>query len=368
VRIAVVAPLTAPLLTADVHGSHAVVVDVARGLAERGHAVLVVCAEGSNVPDLPLATVPSTPGRRSRLLPGIAPRVLEKPMRDTYERAFSMVRAHQPDAVTQHAFDADAIQLAEGLPVIHTLHRPPHVDPVIEALRRSASPTFAVSETSGHDWVRADVGPIGILPNGVPDLVRWPRGVGQRHAIEPDAVLIAGRIAPEKGTAESIRAALAAGLRPLVVGAVQDEDYFRSEVAPLLPADEVVRPVTRPALAAMMGRVAATVVATGTDDPFSLLAAEAQTAGCPVVAYRRGALPEIVEDGVTGILVEPGAEAALAAALRVVGRLDRRRIRSLALERFPLDGMVDAYEAELGRVAEAARTGAASPIPLRQAG
>src|SRR5512142_834491 len=107
-RIAVLAPLTAPLLTADVHGSHSVVVDVARGLAERGHAVLLVCAEGSNIPDLPIATVPSPGRRRSRLLPGTTPRVLEAPMRDTVERAVALVRAHQPDAVTQHAFDADA--------------------------------------------------------------------------------------------------------------------------------------------------------------------------------------------------------------------------------------------------------------------
>ena len=367
-RIAIIAPLAAPLLTADVHGSHAVVVDVARGLAERGHAVVLVCAEGSNIPDLPLATVPSMVPRRSRVLPGTTPRVLEAPMRDTVERAVSIARAHRPEAISQHAFDADAILLTEDLPVIHTLHRPPHIGPVVEALRRSVAPVFAVSETSGHDWIRAEVGPIGILQHGVPDLVRWPRGVGQRHPTEPDAVLIAGRVSPEKGTADGIRAARAAGLRPLIVGAVEDEVYFRSEVAPLLRAGEVIRPVTRPALAAMMGRVAATLMPLGWDAPFGLLAAEAQMAGCPVVGYRRGGLAETVEDGVTGILVEPGADASLADALKAARRLDRRRIRALALERFPLDGMVDGYETELGRVAEAARTGGARPVPLRQAG
>ncbi len=366
-RIAVLAPLTAPLLAADVHASHAVVVDVARGLAERGHAVVLVCADGSNIPDLPLATVPA-PGRRSRVLRGRHPRVLEAPMRETVERAVAMVVGHQPDAVTQHAFDPDAVELTEGLPVIHTVHAPPNVGPVVEALRTSDAPVFAVTETSGHDWVGADIGPIGILPNGVPDLVRWPSGAGPRHPTEPDMVLIAGRIAPEKGTATGIRAARAAGFRPLLAGAIDDEAYFRSEVAPLLGADDAVRAVTRPALAAIMGRVAATLMAVQAEPPSALLAAEAQAAGCPVVAYRRGALPEIVEEGVTGILVEPGDEAGLAAGLHAAERLDRRRIRSLALERFPIDAMIDGYEAELSRIAEAARTGAGRPAPLRQVG
>jgi glycosyltransferase involved in cell wall biosynthesis len=367
-RIAIVAPLDRPLLTTEVSGEQAVVTDVARGLAERGHAVAVVCAAGSNIPDLPLAPVPSPPGWRSRMLPGSAPRLLQAPMRDSYERAFALARAHEPDAVSQHAFDADAVQLAEDLPAIHTLHRPPTVDPVVEALRRASGTLFAVSETSGRDWVGADVGPIGILPNGVPDLVRWPRGAGPRHATEPGSVLVPGRVSPPRGTATAIRAARSADLDPLVIGRIDDEAYHRAEVAPLLRADDAVRSVTRPALAAIMGRVLAVLVTVEFDEPFSMVAAEAQMAGCPVVGYRRGALPEIVEDGVTGILVDPGDEAGLIAALRAVARLDRRRIRALAMERFPADGMVDAYEAELRRVGEAARAGKTPPMPLRQAG
>jgi glycosyltransferase involved in cell wall biosynthesis len=367
-RIAIVAPLDRPLLTTEPNGEQVVVVDVARGLAERGHAVAVVCAEGSNIPDLPLAPVPSPPGWRSRMLPGSAPRLLQAPMRDAYERAYALVRGHRPDAVSQHAFDPDAVQLADDLPAIHTLHRPPTVGPVVEALRRAPGTLFAVSETSGRDWVGADVGPIGILPTGVPDLVRWPRGAGPRHPTEPESVLVAGRISPLRGTAAAIRAARSAGLRPLVVGRVDDDAYYRAEVAALLRADEVVRPVTRPALAAILGRVMAALIPLEFDEPFSVLAAEAQMAGCPVVGYRRGALPEIVEDGVTGILVDPGDEAGLAAALRRVAGLDRRRIRALAMERFPVDGMIDAYEVELQRVSAAIRAGEAPPVPLRQAG
>ncbi len=366
-RIAIVAPLTAPLVTAEVHGDHTVVVDVARGLAERGHAVVVVCAEGSNIPELPLATVATTERGRARRLPGTGPRVLEAPMREAYERAFARVRAHEPDAVSQHAFSVDAVELSQGLPTIQTLHRPPSIAPVVEALRRTEARLFAVSETSGRQWVQAEVGEIGILPQGVPDLVRWPAGSGPRRATEPDVVLIAGRIAPEKGTAVAVRAARAGGYRPLVVGRVEDEAYFRAEVAPLLDDGEAVRAVTRPALAATMGRVAATLMPVAGEEPFGLVAAEAQMAGCPVVGYRAGALPEIVDDGVGGYLVEPGAEQDLPDAIRATRSLDRRRIRALALERFPLDTMVDAYEVELRRVAEAAQS-AATHTPLPQAG
>src|SRR5262249_62132220 len=79
--------------------------------------------------------------------------------------------------------------------------------------------------------------------------------------------------------------------------------------------------------------------------PFGLVAAEAQSAGAPVVGYRRGALPEIVRDGVSGLLVAPGDGRAAALALRDAVRLDRAAIRRHAEERLRLGPAVAAYEA-----------------------
>jgi glycosyltransferase involved in cell wall biosynthesis len=80
------------------------------------------------------------------------------------------------------------------------------------------------------------------------------------------------------------------------------------------------------------------------DEPFGLVAAEAQSCGTPVVAYRRGGLQDIVVDGVTGFLVEPGDIDAAAAALVRVGELDRTVCRRHAEAHLDLEAALDAHE------------------------
>ena len=81
------------------------------------------------------------------------------------------------------------------------------------------------------------------------------------------------------------------------------------------------------------------------------LAAEAQTAGCPVAGYRRGTLPEVVEEGVSGILVDADDIEGLAMAIRTCLELDRRLVRSSARRRLGLEAAIDRYEAALKEVA-----------------
>jgi glycosyltransferase involved in cell wall biosynthesis len=87
------------------------------------------------------------------------------------------------------------------------------------------------------------------------------------------------------------------------------------------------------------------------DEAFGLVAAEAQMAGCPVVGYRRGALPEVIREGVGGVLVDPGDEHALVNAIAVAATLDRQRIRDWARENLLVDRMIDDYERALIAVA-----------------
>ena len=81
------------------------------------------------------------------------------------------------------------------------------------------------------------------------------------------------------------------------------------------------------------------------EEPFGLVACEAQAAGTPIVAYRRGGLAEVVADGETGFVVEPGDIAAAVAAVQQVETLDRRACRSRVESRFSLAKMLDGYEA-----------------------
>ncbi len=352
-RLAVVAPLVAPLLPAQAHGNHSLLVDLATGLANRGHDVHVFAAQGSIVPGVAVETVATNAEiAGSFIVPGAAPAETASPaMRHAFEELFGAVLAWRPDAISAHAFDVEAIELAEGLPVAHTLHLPPIVPAVLETARRSRAGFVSVSRAMEGAWADAGVG-TSLIRNGVPDLLPGglPNGPIERIALIP------GRVSPEKGTAAAVRAARSARLEPLVVGPAYARDYAERLVAPLLRPGEWLPPVDRGTLARLMARSAVTLMPIDWDEPFGLVAAEAQMAGCPVVAYRRGALPEVVRDGLTGFLVEPGDEAALAAAAgaaATVGRFDRQFIRRDALGRLGIESMLDGYEALLAELAGA---------------
>lgn len=101
----------------------------------------------------------------------------------------------------------------------------------------------------------------------------------------------------------------------------------------------------------MMAGTAVTVCAVRWDEPFGLVAAEAQMAGCPVAGYRRGALPEVVEGGVGGILVDPDDIDALSGAIRDCLTLDRQLVRASARRRLGLEAALDRYEVALAEAA-----------------
>ena len=155
--------------------------------------------------------------------------------------------------------------------------------------------------------------------------------------------VILGRISPDKGTAQAVEIARDCGRRLLIAGPVQDEAYFAAEVRPHVDDDRVcylgsVGPERRSEL---LASAAALLHPIAFAEPFGLAVVEAMAAGTPVVAYARGAMPEVVDEGVTGFLVDD-VTAAVAAVGRAVG-LDRTRVRRVAEDRFSADRMVSDY-------------------------
>lgn len=141
----------------------------------------------------------------------------------------------------------------------------------------------------------------------------------------------------------------------MLVGEVYDEDYFARDVVPLLDGVHVLATVPRERLWALMARSAILLMPIEWDEAFGLVAAEAQMAGCPVVGYARGALPEIVPQGTGGVLVTAGDEDALVDAVPIARAIDRALIRNAARDRFDLAAMASAHEAVL-RTAAGGRT------------
>jgi glycosyltransferase involved in cell wall biosynthesis len=334
-RLAVVASLVTPLRDAQAGGAQAFLTDLARALSMRGHDVTIYCAAGSALRGLRLVTVATPAGvERALVMPAGQPPPAVQGLREAFHRLFAAVRADGCDAVSQHAFDAEAIELAEGLPVLHTLHLPPLVPAVVTAALGSRRRFVTVSEAMRSAWSAAGLLGVGVIPNGVP--------VFDQSPAKPDrTALIAGRVSPEKGTATALRAARRASLEPLLVGSVYDLPYWERSVR--MP----VRLVERPVLWRLMAASAVTLTPVEWDEPFGLVAAESQMAGCPVVGYRRGGLPEVVEQKVGGLLVEPGDFEALVAAVPAALALDRRQVRESALRRLDIRRTATAYEAAL---------------------
>ena len=154
-----------------------------------------------------------------------------------------------------------------------------------------------------------------------------------------------GRICPEKRVDHAITIARAAGI-PLKIAAKVDkidEEYFREKIAPLLnePGIEFVGEINERAKTAFLGDALALLFPIDWPEPFGLALIESMACGTPVLAFRRGSVPEIVDEGVTGSIVETPEEAIK--ALPGVLSLDRRRVRQRFDARFSATRMASDY-------------------------
>ena len=155
-------------------------------------------------------------------------------------------------------------------------------------------------------------------------------------------LLFFGRIHPDKGVAEAIAAARASGRNLNLYGIIQDQDYYR-RIAPSMDGTQVAYhgAVGGAARIAALGRARALLHLVNFDEPFGLSVVEAMACGTPVIATRRGSMPELIEDGVTGFLVGSVEEAV--AAIDRIDEIDRTRVRRAVEARFTSTEMAEAY-------------------------
>jgi len=155
--------------------------------------------------------------------------------------------------------------------------------------------------------------------------------------------VVLGRIHPDKGVDLAIEAARAAGIPLVIAGIVQNAAYFKQTIEPRLEEGRVtfIGPVGPEQRDALLGGAVALLHLIRFAEPFGLAMVEAMACGTPVIATRRGSVPEVVIEGETGYIVEDVAGAV--AALSRVAALDRARCRDRTAERFGVDRMVDEY-------------------------
>ena len=365
-RLAIVAPLVSAIREPQGGGSQVFVSDLAQGLAGRGHEVHVYAATGSQIAGVTVidtgvdprslaatlfrAAGPPSPGPghghdgedtddQQAELDAAAATVA------AFTMAYTAVARDSYDVVHNHAFDAPAVELAATLtvPVVHTLHLPPGpaVAAALQHVRQGPRPpaVACVSASQAASWRRV-TGVDTILPPYVPTgRIPWSPAPGH-------GAVFAGRLSPEKGAAQAIDIARAAGMSIDVYGDPYDRQYAREQIEPRRSEKGVtIHPgVPRAALWAEMAGAAVVICPALWEEPFGMVAAEAQACGTPVVAFHNGGLSESVVDGVTGFLVESGDVGAAADRVRKSAGISRPACRDHAERHLDLERSLDAHE------------------------
>lgn len=256
--------------------------------------------------------------------------------------AHAFERAGEFDIIHSHAdFVPLAFSRLVDTPLVTTIHgfSSERILPVFKRYNDRCA-YVAISDADRHPELKY----AATIHHGIP-LADFPfDAAGGRE------LLFFGRIHPDKGTACAIRAAGAAGHRLRMAGIVHDEGYFEREVAPFIDDDNVayLGAVTGTDRARTLGRAKALLHLIGFEEPFGLSVIEALACGTPVIAYRRGSMPELIDDGVTGFLIDTLDEAI--AAIQRVDEIDRAACRRAAETRFSVERMADAYLALYRRV------------------
>jgi len=166
---------------------------------------------------------------------------------------------------------------------------------------------------------------------------------------EPDDYfVIVGRITPNKGISDAIRVARRAGVKLVIVGAPSSylpwsQAYWENDVRPNIDGDQIrcIERLPNDETLRLVSKARGFLFPLQWDEPFGLAVAEALACGTPVLTYPKGSMPELMENGVTGFLVDD--EAAMADAVRRLGEVDRHACRRHVAENFSLDRMIDGY-------------------------
>lgn len=337
----------APVGPDAVGGAEQILSALDRALTAAGHNSIVVAPEGSQTAGTLVATAPvSTPiAEEARAF-----------MHRRHRAAIAEALVRWPiDLIHMHGLDFADYPPPLRIPTLVTLHLPASFYPPDAVSAERPLIWFNCVSAAQQRTFPTLPNMLDAIPNGVP-VDRF----ATRHA-KRNFVLTMGRICPEKGFHLAIDAAQIAGVPLLIAGQVFPYEahrrYFAEEIEPRLgPRVRFLGSIGFARKRRLLNAARCLLVPSLVPETSSLVAIEALACGAPVVAFPAGALPEIVEHGVTGFLVNDPRE--MAEAIRACDSIDRERCRAAARDRFSLDRMIGAYFALYRRLAVPAQQAA----------
>jgi glycosyltransferase involved in cell wall biosynthesis len=344
-KIAQVAPLIEAVPPKLYGGTERVVAYLTDALVELGHEVTLFASGDS----LTKATLAPIWPRALRLDPNVldyfAPVFMELEMVARRAHEFDMIHAHLD------YFGYPLLRLLD-VPSVTTLHG--RLDlPELPALYGLYGDIPVVSISNSQRAPLPQANYVATILHGLPkDLLAKGPGTGGYLAF-------LGRISPEKAPDAAIRIAAAAGM-PLKIAAKidkVDEEYFKATIEPLLSQGHVefIGEIAEHQKSEFLGNAAGLLFPIAWREPFGLVMIEAMACGTPVIAFENGSVPEVLEDGVTGFIVQNENQAV--DAVRKIGMLDRDRIRAEFDRRFTAQHMAQNYLKLYSRLAREKRTG-----------
>jgi glycosyltransferase involved in cell wall biosynthesis len=340
--------LVSPVSNDIAYSPTGVAVAIAEGLAKRGHEVTFFGPEGTKLETTvetcnvrPLATTANQLFdlvNVTDLFKDYVPSLYDQYMvRVMFERArageFDVLFFHHPESAAPYA------RLYPDVPVVFTLHD--YLDTTrrqIMEMHTSPNQHFvSISNSQRRD--APDLKYAATVYNGI-DTDEF--AFSDSHE---DYLMFAGRIVPEKGLKEAVQVALQTGKRLLIAGSTlpTSQWYFDEHVKPFL-SDKILYlgMMDRDQMAKYYQKALALLVPIQWEEPFGLTMAEAMACGTPIIAFRRGSVPEVVDDTKTGFIVDNTSS--MIAAVEKIDSISRKQCRKHVENNFSLLQMIDGYE------------------------
>jgi glycosyltransferase involved in cell wall biosynthesis len=326
-RIALSADPFIPVPPENYGGIERVINFLAEGLVAHGHQVLLAAAQESKV-NVPVLAYPAVTG--SRLI--------------AFKRMMTINRLCDWKPDVMHSFSRLAYLLpvlSRKIPKIMSYQREPTISQINKALL--LSPKGTLTFTGCSDYISNQIKPVAnvrTIYNGV-ELAKY----SFNESVDANAPLIVlGRVEPIKGTHHAVKTALLTGRRLIIAGNIPNEHmpYYRREIQPFLGNQiEYVGPVNDYQKNALLREALAMLMPVDWNEPFGIVMPEAMACGTPVIGFNRGAVPEVIRSGYSGILCENTEE--MITAVQSAAKINRLDVREHCATHFSSEVIVDNY-------------------------